>query len=231
MITFPIIAEFPSDEVAWILSIIGCALIGICMGLLSSFTTAIAGILGPNFIGPLMQGFSLSYVMVLPVRLLSLLALPHKDFEATILYFGINIAILTAMAISVPVFFRSKFIENHIPKETRSIKEETLISDIFLEKVTVGTIFKKAGVECGLLFMDFFISFILYPSIIYQKVPMIIAGNPSWSIFWINVAWACGDFPGRSFGRIRDKYSKLFLLSGNFLRLIFVFTTLYIALD
>jgi hypothetical protein len=73
------------------------------MGLLSSFTTAIAGILGPNFIGPLMQGFSLSYVMVLPVRLLSLLALPHKDFEATILYFGINIAILTAMAISVPV--------------------------------------------------------------------------------------------------------------------------------
>jgi hypothetical protein len=29
MIAFPIMAEFPSDEVAWILSIIGCALIGI----------------------------------------------------------------------------------------------------------------------------------------------------------------------------------------------------------
>ncbi len=75
------------------------------MGLLSSFSTAIAGILGPKFIGPLMQGFSLSYIMVLPVRLLSLLVLPNRDFEATILYFGINIAILTTMAISVPVLF------------------------------------------------------------------------------------------------------------------------------
>jgi hypothetical protein len=129
------------------------------------------------------------------------------------------------------VFFRSKFIENHFPKESRSIKEDTLISDIFQEKVTVGTIFKKAGVPCSLLFMDFFISFILYPSIIYQKVPMIISGNPSWSIFWINVAWACGDFPGRSLGRIRDKYSTVFLVSGNFLRLFFVFTTFFIALD
>jgi hypothetical protein len=75
------------------------------MGLLSSFSTAIAGILGPKFIGPLMQGFSLSNIMVLPVRLLSLLVLPNRDFEATIFYFGINIAILTAMAISVPVLF------------------------------------------------------------------------------------------------------------------------------
>ena len=105
------------------------------------------------------------------------------------------------------------------------------MSDIFLEKVTVVTIFKKAGVPCGLLFMDFFISYILYPSIIYQKVPMIVSRNPSWSIFWINVAWALGDFPGRSLGRIKDKYSNVFLLSGNFLRLFFVFTTLFIALD
>jgi hypothetical protein len=79
--------------------------------------------------------------------------------------------------------------------------------------------------------MDFFISFILYPSIMYQKVPMIVAGNSSWSIFWINVAWAFGDFPGRSLGRIRDKYSNVFLVSGNFLRLFFVFTSFFIALN
>jgi hypothetical protein len=54
MIVFPVMTEFPSDQVAWILSIFGCGLIGICMGLLSSYTTAIAGILGPKFIGPLM---------------------------------------------------------------------------------------------------------------------------------------------------------------------------------
>jgi drug/metabolite transporter (DMT)-like permease len=29
MVAFPIMTEFPSDQVAWILSIIGCALIGI----------------------------------------------------------------------------------------------------------------------------------------------------------------------------------------------------------
>jgi hypothetical protein len=49
------------------------------MGLLSSYTTAIAGMLGPKFVGPLMQGFALSFVLVLPVRLLCLLVLPRKD--------------------------------------------------------------------------------------------------------------------------------------------------------
>jgi hypothetical protein len=118
------------------------------MGLLSSYTTAIAGILGPKFIGPLMQGFSLSYIVVLPVRLLSLLTLPRKDqdFEATILYFSLNIAILTTMAISIPLFFKSKFIKNHIPNQSITIKEEPLMTDFTQEKVTVGTIFNKAGV-------------------------------------------------------------------------------------
>ena len=119
----------------------------------------------------------------------------------------------------------------HFPKQSISIKEEEpFINDIFEEKVTVSTIFKKAGVPCALLFMDFFISFILYPSIVYQKVPMIISGNSSWSIFYLNVAWAFGDFPGRTLGRIRDKYSKVFLVSGNVLRLFFVFSTFFIAL-
>jgi hypothetical protein len=134
------------------------------------------------------------------------------------------------MAISIPLFFRTKFIENHIPKQTMTIKEEPLMTDLTQEKVTVGTVFKKAGVQFFLLFMDFFISFMLYPSIIYQKVPMIYSGSPSWSIFVINVAWAFGDFPGRTLGRIRDNYSKTFLLVGNFLRLFFVFTSFWIAL-
>lgn len=78
------------------------------MGLLSSYTAAIAGILGPKFIGPLMQGYSLSFIVVLPIRLLSLLVLPRKDqeFDATILYFAVTIAILTTMAISIPVSFQ-----------------------------------------------------------------------------------------------------------------------------
>jgi hypothetical protein len=104
------------------------------MGLLSSFTTAIAGILGPKFIGPLMQGFSLSYVVVLPVRLLSLLTLPDKDFEATILYFGINIAILTAMAISVPVL-NNKFLHFML---NRYFSDRSSLKIIFQKKLGVS---------------------------------------------------------------------------------------------
>ena len=59
---------------------------------------------------------------------------------------------------------------------------------------------------------------------------MIFSDKPSWSIFYINVAWACGDFPGRSLGRLKDNYSKRFLIVGNFLRLFFVFSTFWIAL-
>ena len=104
------------------------------MGLLSSFTTAIAGILGPKFIGPLMQGFSLSYVVVLPVRLLSLLTMPDKDFEATILYFGINIAILTAMAISVPVL-NNKFLHFML---NRYFSDRSSLKIIFQKKLGVS---------------------------------------------------------------------------------------------
>jgi len=104
------------------------------MGLLSSFTTAIAGILGPKFIGPLMQGFSLSYVVVLPVRLLSLLTMPDKDFEATILYFGINIAILTAMAISVPVL-NNKFLHFML---NRYFSDQSSLKIIFQKKLGVS---------------------------------------------------------------------------------------------
>ena len=124
-----------------------------------------------------------------------------------------------------------KYIQEHIPKKSMTIKE---VEELPLlnehEAVTVGTVFKKAGLQCGLLFMDFFISFMLYPSIFYQKVPVIFENNPSWSIFVINVAWACGDFPGRTLGRIRDSYSCNFLIVGNCMRLIFLFTAFWIAL-
>jgi len=60
MIGFPFMVEFPSDEAAWILSIIGCSLIGACVGLLTSYNTGIAAILGPKFIGALFQGQGLA---------------------------------------------------------------------------------------------------------------------------------------------------------------------------
>jgi hypothetical protein len=54
-------------------------MIGACTGLLTSLATAIGGILGPKFMGALFQGYALSFIVVLPVRLLTLLSLPNKD--------------------------------------------------------------------------------------------------------------------------------------------------------
>jgi hypothetical protein len=39
-----------------------------------------------------------------------------------------------------------------------------------------------------------------------------------------------GDFPGRTFARIRESYSRRFLLVGNCLRLIFIGSTFWLAL-
>ena len=78
--------------------------------------------------------------------------------------------------------------------------------------------------------MDFFISFMLYPSIVYQKKGSIYPDSIPWSIFILNCAWSLGDFPGRSLARIRESYSRRFLLIGNFLRLFFVASTFYLAL-
>ncbi len=112
------------------------------MGLLSSYTAAIAGILGPKFIGPLMQGYALSYVVVLPVRLLSLLVLPRKDqeFDATILYFAVNIAILTSMAISIPVSFKSS-INNRLDILQDEIHSRAYSKGIYDDQRSTGDAF------------------------------------------------------------------------------------------
>ena len=89
--------------------------IGFSIGLLCSFTSGIGGMLGPQFVGPLMQGYTLSFVLVSLIRLLCLLVLPGQSIEeyfaSTILYFTLNIVLLTTMAISIPV--KHQFVFNN----------------------------------------------------------------------------------------------------------------------
>lgn len=80
------------------------------MGLLCSFSLALGGMLGSQFVVSLMQGFSLSYVLVGFVRLICLLSFPDSEdpntyFKSTIMYFTLNIVILSVMMASIPVIY------------------------------------------------------------------------------------------------------------------------------
>lgn len=107
MIAFPLIMGYTEEETAWTLSNILIIVIGVLMGTLTCFLGAIAGVLGPTFVGPLMQGFQLSFVLVTFVRLICLLVFNSQDsvayLHSTILYFSLNVAILAVMVITVPV--------------------------------------------------------------------------------------------------------------------------------
>ena len=113
-----------------------------------------------------------------------------------------------------------------------SIKEDVQTIDQYTnyEQVTIRSIFIKAKLYFALLFICIMISFMLHTSITIQKAPFIIPGKPSWSVFYLNLVSAFGDFVGRTIVQIKDSYSPKFQIAGNCLRLIFLFTTFYIAL-
>ena len=72
-----------------------------------SFTTAIGGMMGYQFLGSLMQGNSSSFVFATLLRLICLLAFngddPESYFKGTILYFSFIVVILVAAIIIIPV--------------------------------------------------------------------------------------------------------------------------------
>lgn len=109
MIVFPLVICYLEEETAWILANLLIVLIGIIMGMLTSFLGALGNILGHSYTGPLMQGYQMSFVLVAFVRLICLLPFNSQDsssyIHGTILYFSINVAVLTLMLISVPLSY------------------------------------------------------------------------------------------------------------------------------
>ena len=218
--------------------------IGFSIGLLCSFTSGIGGMLGPQFVGPLMQGYALSFVLVGLIRLLCLLVLPGQSIEeyfaSTILYFTLNIVLLTSMAISIPVmlhlvfiklqvFFRNDYISAHMRRDSRAVDD--FLSEISHNGVVVSKIFRKIWFECAVLCISFLMTYMLYPSIVYQKSKEILADREDWSIFIINISFAVIDFLGRTLGKIRSSYSRSFLGASTLVSMIFVATTFIIALS
>ena len=234
MIAFPLSIQYPPVNTAWIVSNILIVLIGFSIGLISSFLSALAGMLGPDYIGSLMQGFSCSFMFVSFLRLICLLSFPGQDdqsyFKGTILYFSMNIVILTAMAITIPCFLRSDIMIGTIRRDTKSV-DDLMMTVTSSARMNGGSSNKKIWVEALVIFFVFGLTFMLYPSIIYQKSSSIFPTRPDWSIFILNVSESVGDFTGRSLARIKDSYSRQFLVAGTILRMIFIATTFMIAMS
>jgi hypothetical protein len=74
-----------------------------------------------EFIGALMQGYSGSFVLVGFMRLICLFAFNGQDatdyFHGTILYFSLNVVILSVVAFSIPIFLRDDYVKSHLNKK------------------------------------------------------------------------------------------------------------------
>jgi hypothetical protein len=146
--------------------------IGLSVGLITSFISALAGVLGPDYIGSLMQGFSGSFLSVSMLRLICLVAFPGQDdksyFDGTIVYFSMNVCILITMAITIPCFLRSDLMLFSLRRDTRSV-DDLLMTVTSSTKLNMSIANKKIWMEALVVFGCFFITFMVYPSIVYQK--------------------------------------------------------------
>ncbi|TNV72459.1 hypothetical protein FGO68_gene14863 [Halteria grandinella] len=234
MIAFPLFMGYTEEETAWTVSNILVVLIGIVMGTMTCFLGAIAGVLGPSFVGPLMQGFQLSFVLVALVRLICLLVFNSQDTQAyldsTILYFSLNVAILILMLILVPVFFGHDVIKRALFSKVRA-NLNSVGSEKDVHTVKPCETFEKISFEAYIIFLTFMTTFLIYPSIVFQKQQDIISNRSDWSIFILNVVVSIADLLGRNLASRKPHYQRTFLGTGCFLRLTLVCTTLLIGLS
>ncbi len=117
------------------------------------------------------------------------------------MYFSMNILILTIMAITIPCFLRSDLMISAMRRDSRSVDD--LLMTVTSTKMNIGIANEKIWVESLVIFSVFGITFMLYPSIIYQKSHMLFPTRGDWSIFVINISECFCDFLGRSLARLK----------------------------
>ena len=110
--------------------------------------------------------------------------------------------------------------DNNILKE---MKEDNPSRIEFYAKIG-----RKVWVESLSLMLNFFITYMLYPSILFQK-DVKLFDSFQWNIYMINLFFNTGNFLGRSLGRLKTHYSRAFLLSTCFCRLLIIASTFTIA--
>lgn len=96
------------------------------------------------------------------------------------------------------------------------------------------SIIRKINVECSCCFFNWCISYMLFPSILLQKV-VTLFDSISWDTFIMIFVFTLGDFLGRIvikyLKQTKFGYPRKFLIGGSALRLILVATTFVIAFN
>ena len=103
----PFLVEYTDNiEVSWWMSIMFLFLSGIFLGTLNSSILGFCGMLNGRFIGYILLGISTSSMIVSFIRLICLITFDNSEssyFKGTLLYFGLNLILLIAMTLSIPV--------------------------------------------------------------------------------------------------------------------------------
>lgn len=137
--------------------------------------------LPPQFIGFILLGFSFSAVLVSIVRLICLVSFVAQNddtyYYSTLMYFGLNLVVLLAITISIPIFLKSNFSKYYLKKAMQqSIVEESyettddndqLLSEqsSSAKKPDIIVVLKKIWVDVFVIVFLFAITFLLFPSI------------------------------------------------------------------
>ncbi len=95
----------------------------------------------------------------------------------------------------------------------KKIRNDTMESQLLLPsesqtKADLKTVFMKIWIELACLSAIFFITFMLFPSIVFQKAHVIVPGRIDWCIFYVNLSFNMSDFIGRLVASLRHEYSR-----------------------
>jgi hypothetical protein len=135
------------------------------------------------------------------------------------------------MAMIIPCFMRSDLIINAFRRDSKTVDDLIMSETSLRTRVNTQVVIKKIWIESLVIFAAFAITFMMYPSIVYQKSKAIVPGKPAWSLLILNSSECIADFIGRSIAKIRDSYSRTLLVSLSLSRIALISTTLIIALS
>lgn len=87
----------------------------------------------------------------------------------------------------------------------------------------------KIWPEVAALFCVFMVTYMLYPSIVFQNQAGLIEGKAGWSIFLLSIVMGVTEFAGRSLSLLRTPYRRVTLLTATGIRLALIASTFLIA--
>ena len=113
----------------------------------------------------------------------------------------------------------SKLLSN---EKTRFQEEEQ--PQVYSPKLEYFVVIQKIWVEIVFIFLNFLITFLLYPSIVYSG-HLTLFKSADWTIFIFNLMFNFGDFSGRSLGRLRHEYPRPVYVIGVLTRCLLIAST------